>query len=48
VENRGIAVAIWGIAISIGYAICPHMPQYALCMALYVVVFDDGHAANGR
>ena len=47
-ENRGIAVALWGIGISIGYACCPSMPQYRQCMALYVVVCNSSHAANGR
>ena len=26
---------------------CPHMPQSALCMALYIGVCNAGDAANG-
>lgn len=47
VANRGRAGALWGIAISITYAVCPHMPQSPLCMALYIGVCNAGDAANG-
>lgn len=46
-ENRGKAVAVWGIALSIGSACCPLMPQSMLCMALYIVACNAGYAANG-
>ncbi len=44
--NRGRAVAIWGIGISIGYAVCPHMPQSPIIMAIHLVATSVGHAAN--
>ena len=46
-ENRGKAVAVWGIALSIGSACCPLMPQSMLCMALYIVACNAGDAVYG-
>ena len=47
VANRGRAGALWGIALSSTYAICPYSPQYLQCMALYLVGCNAGYAANG-
>jgi len=47
VANRDRAVAVWGIALSIGYAVCPSMPQSPSIMALHLVAISLGDAANG-
>ena len=47
VANRGRAGALWAIAISSTYAICPYSPQSPQCMALYIVVCNAGNAVYG-
>ncbi len=52
-SNLWICVAIWGnavakrgIVLSIGYAVCPSMPQSSIIMALHIVAISVGNAAN--